>query len=771
MKSLRSNVPSMLNKYFDRLETLIGQYREAELKQFKGPDGKNADFDDLIWYHIDPNTSRKTRYLCGRHGNAGNTPDAVLPYPYNHLIKVWIIETTNTPLSASEKQARNIAARKLLSSMEGNLDAQTSATIDTLKLSDATVQRLRSFLTFCFDQGLMRKIELKSNDNRDRTGFAAFDNALEKLPDIATVLALGSIFSTVFKHVNPDGSVTQGETVPMLDAMTVTSGLLSLGSPNRTAAEIPVLPKQRLQSYSENGGKLVFHLDWIGSKGYRNNKNHLLAALEEPIRKALNFFYYACEPARILCRFYENPNQNLRALLGDFQVAPERGKHLSLTKRPNLFTLGYALGFYGVNDHVPVLKNGTDVSDVTTVYHARRGKFFEEKPIYSLLDQDQLSTSRNRKSRISSVPYLFGSNTAFPDIFTGEAVILTVGEVQKCWIKYYREAILPEFPISYSSGESSIRLKDAMFCFLGSWFYKRNTDTGGKKNYMVVPLASLGVVASSRLTGTSKIPGYSSIFEDYGFSSELTLPPHSLRHLANTLAHMSEIPVEITTAWSGRTDNEQTHTYIKTSHDAKADRVRVIINPPNQDKRDIRVVSADELSHATNLPATVSSTGICTQNLNVTPCNYLNDFVAQCFMCSETCHIAGDDKAIDLFEKDFSYQTARVEQVTCDPRLQNSRAMQRWYVIHSRNTHILSHLIDLMKSCPKGTIIRYSNKKAEFSLTDLNTRVITTVACALPDTEGRLKRLLEDKTAGAAPSANPKLRKLLSSFGLSDGGA
>ncbi len=99
----------MLNKYIDRLERLTGEYRKAELGQFEGPGGKKAEFDDLVWYHVDPNTGRRIRYLCGVHGrkgrgNAGNRPTDSLPYPYNHLIKVWIIETTNTPLSAGEKK-------------------------------------------------------------------------------------------------------------------------------------------------------------------------------------------------------------------------------------------------------------------------------------------------------------------------------------------------------------------------------------------------------------------------------------------------------------------------------------------------------------------------------------------------------------------------------------------------------------------------------------------------------------------------------------------
>lgn len=765
----------MLNKYIDRLERLVGEYREVELDQFEGPGGKKAEFDDLVWYHVDPNTRRLTRYLCGLHGrkgrgNAGNRPTDTLAYPYNHLIKVWIIETTNTPLSASEKKARTSVVRKLLSIMDGDLYAQTESTIGILNLGERSADRLRPFLAFCCDKGLMRRLELNGSDNRDRTGHAHFDNTLEKLPDIETVLAVGAIFSSVFEHVDEHGSLVPGEEINIHDALVVTFVLLSLASPNRTSAEIPLLPKQRLSSYSESNGSPVYHLDWIGSKGYGNNKNHMLAALAEPITKALNFFYRACEPARVLCRFYEKPNQSLKALLDEFEISPELEQNLSLTQQPTLFTLGYALGFYGVDDCVPVLKDG---ADLTSTHHAHRGQFFEDKPIYSLRSQDQLSVSRTGSTSFSGLPYLFGY-TAMPEIFTDKDTV-TVGEVQEWWISFYRKFMLPEFPLSFSSGESSISLKNAMFCFLGSWFYgaSKGFGSGGKTfqrtNYMVVPLASLGASVIPRLTGQSRTK--ISIFQSYGFSSELSLRPHSLRHLTNTLADLSSIPVEIITAWSGRKNSEQTHTYIHTSHDEKASRVSAIMNPPDFDRRAIRVVSQEQITQTTNLPATVTSTGLCTQNLNVTPCNYLNDFVSQCFMCPEACHIAGDEKAIDFLEKDLSFQTARLESVACDLRLPTSQAMKQWYVIHSRNTHIISLLISLMKSSSIGTIIRYSSANAEFSLTDLNKKLINKVACALPDFEGRLKGIIEAKTTSSTSDTNPQLRSLLSSFGLSEGEA
>lgn len=758
----------MLNKYLDRLERLNKTYRDFTLSQFVGPYGENAQFDDLSWTHIDPNTGRRTRYLCGRNGGKAkgvcSLASEPLPSPYDHLIKVWIIETSALSISSSEKTARTAIARKLLSSMTGDLYGQTASTIKNLNLGGRAPDRLRSFLVFCFDKGLMPKVELDSNDSRDRTGHGSLDSTREKLPNIQTLLAIGSTFVKIFENVAADGMVSPGHTVKMHDALVVTYVLLSLASPNRAAAEISVLPKQRLQSYSEGSADSVYYLDWIGSKGYKNNKNHMLRALTEPIIKAINFFHDACEPARILCRFYENPKQSMKSLVGDYKIAKEFVENVPLNTPPNLFVLGYALGFYGANDVVPVLKKGVSLS---ARYPTVRGSCFEDKPIYLLGMHDFLSVSQSDNIKISSLPKLFGYKN-IPNFFVGKDAV-SVEEVQAWWVKFYKDSILPEFPYSFSQGENSIKLKNAMFCFLGDWFYDATKSVRGggkilqKSKYAVVPLASLGSSCSRRLAGRHQ--GLS-ILESYGYSSELTVRMHSLRHLSNTLADLSSIPVEIITAWSGRKNSEQTHTYIHTSHEDKAERVVAIVNPIQPSAETIRTISRGDISRITNLPATITSTGLCTQNLNVTPCNYLNDFVSQCLMCPETCHVAGDEEAIRFFEKDFLFQKVRLESVSGDVRLPASEAMKRWYVIHSRNIYVLSLLIDLMKEQPVGTIIRYSNSQSEFNLTDLKTSVTTKVTCALPDCEEMLQRVLENSSAGTSANPNAPLRSLLASFGL-----
>ncbi|WP_235668946.1 hypothetical protein [Pseudomonas amygdali] len=572
-----------------------------------------------------------------------------------------------------------------------------------------------------------------------------------------SVLALGEVFSQVFRHVHVDGTVKAGEAVNFNDAFVSTFALLSLASPNRSSAEIPLVPKQKLTSYSEKNGAPVYYLNWIGSKGYKDYKNHILGALAEPIKKSVSFFFHAAEPARILCRFYQNPKQTLKALLDGYPIAFELKNNIEMSRRANLFTLGYALGFYQASETVPVVSRRAPYS----------GEIFEERSIYALTLDDVVSTSRTIKVKKSSLPKLFGYDNIPLDFFPVENC--TVQTAQDTWIRYFTRTILPTFPLSYSSGESSINLKDALFCFMGDWFHgsEKKSGNGGKSlsrsKYSVISLASLGALGARRLTGYDS---GSSIFESYGFSSELNLRPHRLRHLSNTLADMSGIPLEIITAWSGRKNSEQTHTYIHTSEDEKADRISAIINSGVADASQIRIITEEQLAQATNLPASSTSTGICTQSLNVNPCNFLNDFMSQCFMCSEACHIAGDSKATVLLEQDCTYQKARLEMVENDPRLRNSLVMQNWYIAHSQNVHSLGMLITLMKDHPQGTVIRYSKRCFEFSLTDLRTMRVSNIKLALPDHEHRLKLLIDKSVIEPKNLENSDLQSLLSSFGL-----
>ncbi len=771
----------MPNKYLNRLGNLIASYQTEEFPQFRGPTGKPARWDDFLWHHVCPTTGFKTRFLAGKHdvrgrGSSGEGAKFKLHSPYDGLIKVWIVQTTNVPISPGERQARVAAARKLLTHMVGELYGQTAESITALLGGGHSLDRISFFLEFCAENGLMPRIHIRSADNRDRTGHATFDLRNDKLPDLDNVLLLGALHKEIFQPVSKSGRVSPGAKVSIMDAVATTFGLLGLASPNRLAAEVSVLARQCLKRYSEGGQEPVHYLDWPGSKGYRDNRNHILAVLADEVERAVSFFANECESARILCRFYENPRVSLGELLRGSEAWRHRAQHLRLDEPPaNLFVLGYALGFYPENACVPVALPDVEIPNDLAHNGSKYRACFAERPIHSLENDDRLSCSPQNDIKFSSIPYLLGYDSLVKNSIKALGLdtksLITVSDLQERWINYFKTELVPTFPDSFSTGEGKIRLADALFCIHGPSMYLSNNEIGSggkplsKALYSVAPLRAVAHKAAQLLSGSTK--SQKSLFEKRGFGGARVLP-HSLRHLGNTLAELSEIPREVITAWSGRCDPEQTETYLHDKHYEQSRRVRAVMNPREHDRREIRVVAQETIAKATNLPASITSTGVCTQDLHLDPCDYLNDFVSQCFMCPGACHISGDTKAIELFEKDNQVQLARLAQVRLDQRLSNSLAMQKWFVIHSRNTHVLTCLVDLMKTLVPGSVIRYSPRTSEFHITDAGAGETRRSPCLIPDFDNELRKLLELRSVGAEPSANPALHSLLSSFGLSD---
>jgi hypothetical protein len=350
-----------LNKYLQRLESLIADYRHQEFEQFENLDGLPATFEDLVWLYVDPNSGRRTRILTGRHGSrghgrSGSDPSCALPAPYGDLIKVFVIVSLNSPLSASEAVARISSARRLLSYMQGELFEQTADSILSA-FKGGRIDRVVPFVEMCERHGIMPKLSRRLRGficyGRDRTGHGAAETRHNKLPDEKVLKALGAIFSRTI--LGPPSSLKSPE-ARIRDAVTAFMGLLCIAAPNRAAAEVPLLAVQELQSYSEGDREKVYFLDWAGSKGFGDNRNHLLSSLADKVEAGLRFFNHECEPGRILSRYYIKSNQTLGSLLGGYEIAPERAERVELDREPHLFTLGYALGFYGLSKRFPYIQ-------------------------------------------------------------------------------------------------------------------------------------------------------------------------------------------------------------------------------------------------------------------------------------------------------------------------------------------------------------------------------------------------------------------------------
>lgn len=771
----------MLNKYQKNLLNAIKKYKSYDLSQFRGPNRQAPKFDDLVWYYIDPSTKQQTRFLCSKHvghaearkqGLRGDNFDKhlALPDKFSEIIKLYIIHIVNRPITKRYMQSLVIGARYILSNHSIELYEHNILTYKKLNRMGC-----REFFSWCMSNEFMPQFHLEGisyEKGRDRTGHTIVDVRLNKLPKEASILALGAIFNDIFQGISKDGYFKSAATAKSFDlggAIVVTTALLSLASPNRISAEVFSLHKQKLKAFSDGNDSKVYYLDWGGSKGFGDYRNHILSALAPQVSKAVSFFFQYCEPYRIICRFYEKPETKLKDLIGDFLIKPERLKNLSLNKIPTLFQLGYAIGLYGVDEEVYVFKK--ELTPSNSIKYRMTEKYFELKPIYSLSHDSYLSSCW--QSSFSSLKKLLGqalSRQTCPNQPFSPEEVHHVSHYQKWWIEHMKTFLIPTFPIAFTSSANSVKMSEALICLPNKLVAKKNVSVSGGLSFYAIrtPKANAEKVVRLLTGSTNKSSKIKTIWEDYGFSNELCLKPHSLRHFANTLADMSNIPVEIITAWSGRTNPDQTHTYIHTGEEEKADRVRAILNIPDARKENIKIISAQEIIASTNLPATISSTGICTQELNVTPCSYLNDFASQCFMCGTACHIAGDSDAISLLEKDLQTQVARLEKVNLDPRFFSSNAMREWFKLHTRNTAILSILIELMNEQPEGTVIRFSERRFEFNITDLQTKTLTNYNINLPDLNNEMNVILS-KNNNSKTNKNDELSNLLTSFGLDSG--
>jgi len=771
-----------LNKYLDRAEVLIKQYKKnATFEQFQTPTGEPATFDDLIWFYVNPNTARKTRILTGRHGtkgngSAGSGTENALPKPYGDLVKVFIVEIFNLSISESEKTARIGNARKLLSSMHGHLYQQnTSSIIDYFHVS--RFDRVMPFMDFCETHGLVPEITQRlralNKDDRDRTGHEIDSKRKQKMADDGVIKAIGAVYAKTIK------SLINERPVPgyFRDAFASFMALLCLASPNRAAAEVPLLPNQKLMSYSEGDRTKVFYLDWPGSKGFKDNHNHILRDLAPSVEKGLDYFSKACQPGRIVARYYINPDQKLRTLLGDFPIEPERKARLALNKKPHIFQLGYALGFYGIDAEVYVYSEDSSYKKRpsqlnTRVILSKRTSCMRLKKIADLQTEDLISSNAAKNSARPCLPKLLNCG------FQGKHAkkfdpngnrLISVGQIESLLFEFHRQSF-PSFPLGFSTGDQGqIKMDTALFCVLGHQYYvqtvirKSGGAPGGSGFYTLLLPANLANNAAV------DVGRRGSLFTRNGFSSGLFLNFHQLRHYTNTLADRSGIPNEIITAWSGRKGREQTLEYIHTSHAERTSRVEDVQTTTNETTQPIRWVSKDDIEKELNLPASVTSTGVCAQNLITSPCDYLNDFVSSCVLCPSSCHVAGDQNAIDFLDRDHQFQCRRLKTVEKDKRLTVSKAMQDWFITHKRNTDILSQLVQLMKEMPMGTVITFNKKTAQFNLVNIQTKQIEHVVAKLSNFEHGLSKALEQHNKSKRqPEFNKELTDLLATYYLEE---
>ena len=594
-------------------------------------------------------------------------------------------------------------------------------------------------------------------------GYDKHEKDRAKMPDDKLLAALGAIF---YDTIPPDEAQWPGlQKGPQRSAFVCAMSALALASPNRVAAEQTVVANQEIKRYKSDDGKPIHWLDWQGSKDYKDSLNHLFAGMVEPLERAIKYIRQVTEPGRVLARFYQNPNDKLKNLLGDFKPSDYRMKRSrsDLDAPVHMLQLGYLLEFYNEDAVVPVPLG-------TKNANRRKNKTYHEKKISDLMSDDRVIMSTKlcvslmgcnmKKNHIQSI---------FPDLNDNS---LTVSALQSNWIAHIHTS-MPTFPRVYASGDNWINGSDALFIFHGSSFLSTKAAYGGQSSFYGLCVGStLSTMFSNKVSGSSDLK---TIFQDFGFSSDFRLLPHQFRHWINDTGERAGISHALLNLWSGRASPEQILAYVHSTEGERASVVRDILfkdfdatQEPEELAKPIKVYSMEEYESLSGMydgVASVTSTGFCDQNLMTSPCEYLNDFESQCTLCEHSCHVKGDNNSVDFLKKDHTVQVHRLEEVQSKPKFANSVHMQAWYKTHHPNVAMLEQLIELLQddSIEKGSVIRVLPSRSEIRITDLSKKTVTKRKLALPSTDKDLERCLEDLKESESDS-DSRFTQLLALF-------
>ncbi|OUR89326.1 hypothetical protein A9Q81_21945 [Gammaproteobacteria bacterium 42_54_T18] len=509
--------------------------------------------------------------------------------------------------------------------------------------------------------------------------------AQRKLPSEKVILATGHIFSQVMS--------ISGEPLDYLDnamdRMICCNMALSLAAPERVA-EIQILTKQKLtEQVSENNGEReIFHfIHWRGSKGTQDFPKLIHQAMVPTIQRVLEYYSDVCEPARILARYYENPQDPLSHLLGSYIVDDLHG--LNLDKSVTLWQLGGLLGFYDEMDNKRVLRG-------------IQGFPFVPEPGYVV-----------KGVGVATKSALLGVNVRKNELpLALQVTDLTLAEIEGHWVSWVTSNI-EHFPYRQHANGKRVRLSDALLVYTGKQLVTTGSGYRLGKSPFAIESLNLGDAFSKRLhdrhSGTS-------IFRKYGFDGEeYQLTSHQFRHFINTQAQRGGMSETILAAWSGRASVAQNVVYDHRSDDEKHAAIAEIYEP----EREIIVIPVDEVEFELKTGKTASkmSTGYCIQSLYINPCTRLNN----CVGCTKSCHVKGDDKALALIEADLKVQEARLSEVFQLLSDQN-RIANDWFRLHTENANRYRALIEVLTD-PKveeGAVVRFTGEAYKLRVTNAN---------------------------------------------------
>lgn len=769
-----------INRYIDNQRAYVAKKKAQPLMGFTKAQGGPASWDDIAVRFTDGDSKTINILFCNLNKNKPNigtrfTEDDRLVPETHDLLFAYTLDVFKENISINTKQFKITSARRFLCHLGENVASASLYKIQHAIDSLSQAHILTGFINWLHHHKMLPKscqpyINTTLETMRNKSGDDALEAEKSKLPSEKALLAFGAIFHDVIPPYQDDDKNNIEAWQPLIaptktqrDSFICTMAALGMASPNRIGAEQVLLTTQRIQRHTEvvdGQEQTVHYLNWRGSKGYKDNQNHINAEMVESVDRALQFTILSTEPTRALARFYRQPNRPLKEVLGDFKPSDENIAQLkpSMNKPTHLLHLGLLLGFFdGSNKCVRVSPDTKGAIDKT--YKPHNPWFI--KPIAQLEPFDTLVFKSNCPYARALTGSGFSTAIQYHNYTAGQQA-LTLAAFQNHTIEINQSKLN-----GYNHYQTkSVDVEHALFMYT-------EKQMGGKLThpFILVSIGALTKFFADNLIKHTK--NRLTIFERHGFASDFLLKPHQLRHWQNDYLAKKGLPHHLITLLSGRKSAEQTLTYIHTT-DAENASVIGDISYSNElessvkEKVSLRIRTMNQYNEAIDnqTPTFVHETGFCTQNLALSPCTYMSEFETQCTLCSSSCHIAHDDEAIALLMKDLKVQTHNLEKVQETINFVTSQSMQEWYKTHYRNTCMLKHLIEVLSNntIEKGSMVRLLTRSNSIRITNLETKTVGEHKLALPDTEQALQAALEAKNAKSQDQATNNFLGFLGSL-------
>ncbi|MCF7354709.1 MULTISPECIES: hypothetical protein [Vibrio] len=773
---------SQINHYIDNQRAYVAKKKAQPLIGFTNAQGEAASWEDIVVTFTDSDNRSQNIMFCNlnrKRPKVGTrfTDEDRLPPEMHDLLFAYALDILKENTSIAYKTSKITATRLFLCHLNENIATATLERIQSAINLMTYSTNVTFFINWLHQHKMLAKscqpdINTTVESARAKSGDDALQAEQNKLPSENALLALGAIFYDVIPAYQ-DGDKENVEawqpltssTQEQRDSFSCTMAALGMASPNRIGAEQVLLTVQRIKPHTQvvdGKKKTVHYLNWRGSKGYKDNANHINAEMVDSLDRALHYTILATEPARALARFYQKPNRPLKEVLGEFKPSDENIALLkpSMSKSTNLLHLGLLLGFFDGSDKcVRVTPDTKGATDKTGVRNPHNPKFI--KPIAQLEAFDTLVFKSKCPYSQALTGCLFSRQNQY-DKYTAGKQELTVAEFQNHTIEMNQ----PHLKGYNKHKTKHVDFENALFAYTQKQF-------GGKvaHPFLLVPISSLSGLFSGDLIKRNN--NWLTLFERHGFSSNFLLKPHQLRHWQNDFLAKKGLPHHLISMLSGRKSAEQTLTYIHTT-DAQNASVIGNISYSNksesevENKLKLRIATMNQFNEAIDneTPTFVHETGFCGQNLALSPCTYMSEFETQCALCSSSCHVTHDSEAIELLQKDLKVQTHNLEKVQASINFETSQGMQKWYKTHYRNTCMLKHLIEVLsdEAIEEGRMVRLLVRSNSIRITNLKTQTVEKQKLALPDTEQALQAAIEAKNNNKRGEATDNFLDFLGSL-------